>query len=247
MDDKYRFEGYVAFFDMLGFASAIERDPDEAWGALCDLWAAMDKVLRIGIEVPALGMDLRPPLPKMFIFSDSVVMFTPSDDLKDLYSILICSSELFSKSLSTCVPLRGGISHGRFHFDQINRLFCGAPFVQAHRLGEAAQWLGISVDGDVADRYRQTPVLRSGPDPVIVQYNVPVKYEKDVESRTHWVVNWPLIFKESFTKKSPISVQDFYQAFQSLFGPLEKLEQTARTKYENTVEFVNTGLGQIGR
>jgi hypothetical protein len=77
--------------------------------------------------------------------------------------------------------------------------------------------------------------------PILVKWKVPIKPTGNHE---HWVVNWPHIFKNSFSKSIPITVAEFYRAFESLFGPYDDLIEDARIKHENTVEFINWALGQ---
>jgi len=43
----------------------------------------------------------------------------------------------------------------------------------------------------------------------------------------------------------PISVELFYKAFESSFGPFSSLDEDIRRKYENTVEFMNNRLLKV--
>jgi len=239
MNDKLDHNRYVAHFDMLGFKSAIARNLDEAWGALCDLRSSMDKILRIAIGSISTDQVIADRI-RAYIFSDSILIFTFSNKPEDLKAILILSSHLFSDSLASCVPLRGGISFGKFYFDLEQHLFCGIPFVQAYQIAERAQWLGIVVHDSVAKNYFDEPSKpTSGKTPVLVQWDVPIKPSGQ---KKHWVINWPHIFKHSFNKPAPITTEDFYQAFERLFGSYDKLKEDARIIYVNTVEFINCAL-----
>lgn len=238
MNDTLDDNRYVAHFDMLGFKNAITRNLDEAWGALCDLRSSMDEILRMTIEniSPKQIIDNRI---KAHIFSDSILIFTLSNQPEDLKAILILTVQLFAKSLAACVPLRGGISFGKFYFNHNLNLFCGVPFVQAYQIGECAQWSGIVVHDSVAKNYFNDPDKpTSGEAPALVQWGVPIKPSGQKE---HWVINWPHICKSSFNK-SPITTKKYYQAFESLFGSYDELKEDAKTKYENTVKFVNWAL-----
>ena len=240
MDNIQSNNRYVAHFDMLGFKSAIARNFDEAWGALRDLRASMDKILGMAIGSMSTDKVIADRI-RAFIFSDSILIFTLSNKPEDLKAILILSSELFSGSLASCVPLRGGISLGKFYFDLEKHLFCGVPFVQAYEIAERAQWSGIVVHDSVAKNYFDDPSKpMSGEAHVLVQWDVPVKPSGQ---KKHWVINWPHIYKHSFNKPAPITTEDFYQAFESFFGSYEELKLDAKIKYENTVKFVNWVLG----
>jgi len=224
---------------MLGFKSAIARNADEAWGALCDLRSAMDNILKLEIEDISSNLIIADRI-RAFIFSDSVLVFTYSNQPEDLKAILILTTQLFSKSLASCVPLRGGISVGRFRFNEELNLFCGTPFVEAYQISERAQWSGIVVSDSVAENYFNEPDrITSAGHPVLVEWNVSVKTSNKVRQ---WVINWPHVFQNSFGKPAPITSEEFYRAFESLFGPYEDLREDARIKYDNTVEFINWAL-----
>jgi len=232
---------YVAHLDMLGFKTAIDRNLDEAWSALCDLRASMDKILRMAIGDTVSDQIISDRI-RAYIFSDSILIFTLSNLPEDLKAILILTSHLFSNSLASCVPLRGGISSGEFLFNTDLHLFCGKPFVQAYTIAERAQWAGIVVSDSVVKSYFDDPSrLMSQGSPILVKWEVPVKPSGKKEL---WVVNWPHIFKNSFSKSIPITAEEFYRAFESLFGPYNDLREDARIKHENTVAFINWALGQ---
>jgi hypothetical protein len=204
MNNQEKYKRYVAHFDMLGFKSATLRNPDEAWGALGDLRACMDKILKLHIKVLSANEIISNRI-KAYIFSDTILIFTLRDEPKDLISMLVLTSQLFANALHFCIPLRGGISYGNFFFNSDLHLFCGVPFVKAYEIGEMAQWSGIVVDESVAEHYYKNlkNVLTSYGSPTIIQWDVPIKSNSAKKS---WVVNWPVIFRGNFKKNPPISV-----------------------------------------
>ena len=238
MNNQKNSKRYVAHFDMLGFKSATLRNPDEAWGALCDLRACMDEILKLPIEVFSFKEIISNRI-KAYIFSDSILIFTVSDDVRDFVAMLVLAFKFFADALVKCVPLRGGISYGNFFFNTELHLFCGIPFVKAYEIGEEAQWSGIIIDDIVAEHYNKNQIPTSSGKPTIIKWDVPIKPNGHKKS---WVVNWPEIYKERFTINPPISVEDFYKAFESLFGPFKDLPPDVKVKYENTVNFINVNL-----
>ncbi len=237
MNDQKKHKRYVAHFDMLGFKRAILRNPEEAWGALSDLRACMDRILKLKIQIKSTN-EMISNRAKAYIFSDSILIFTFSDDSKDLTSILLLSSQLFAYSLHNCIPLRGGISYGDFFFNLDLDLFCGIPFVKAYEIGEMAQWSGIVIDDSVVEHCRKDKNLMSYTHEII-QWDVPIK---PTGRKKFWVINWPFISRRNFRKKPPISVKDYYKAFERLFGPYEHLPTDVKVIYENTVNFINSSL-----
>lgn len=83
------------------------------------------------------------------------MLFTKGDDADDLRAILFVCLELFAQALHGSIPLRMGVAHGHFVFNGDEGLFVGPPLVHAHRLGEAAQWIGAVLDKAVAEYARE--------------------------------------------------------------------------------------------
>ena len=228
---------YVAHFDMLGMKAAVLKDQEEAWRALRDLNAAKERIYEISIEVVSTGHIIRERV-KTFIFSDTIIIFTLSDEPEDLYSILILSSELFSNSLHRCVPLRGGIAHGNFFVNLDRGLFLGAPLVKAYQIGEEAQWAGITVDEYVFQKSKTIPLKAGDNTHPIIEWDIPLK---DNKVKRGYVLNWPKIFKNNFIT-TPVPLANFYAPFESLFGPYDALRDDVKVKYSNTVQFINSQL-----
>lgn len=225
---------FVAHFDMLGMKQAVLRNADEAWGALCNINEAKKRIYQISIEIKEKDKIVADRV-RTFFFSDTIIIFTLSDEPEDLYAILILSSELFSNSLHKCVPMRGGIAHGEFYFNLEDGLFLGEPLVKAYEIGECAQWIGIVVDQFIAEMAKSYPIGEE-----IIQWDVSLKGDKTLKS---FVLNWPWIFRNNFMIK-PVSLEAFYSAFQSLFGPYNELPSSVKIKYQNTVDFINSVLNR---
>ncbi len=230
---------FVAYFDMLGMGSAVKRNVDEAWGALSDLQATInsDFGMRVG------GKDIRlNDRVKKRLLSDTIVLFTLGDEVEDVWAITVLCSKMFMENLRRCVPLRGAIAHGEFYFNFDLDLILGVPLVCACALAEEAQWLGITVDEVTADRVRTAFALVSK-DPVVVEWPVPLK---DGKCERKNVVNWPLPLRIRKNFTCPMRVEDFYQAFEPLFGKFDSLKDRDQLKYRNTVQFINAQLDGPG-
>ena len=229
---------YVAHFDMLGFKSAVYRDHDEAWKALCGLQEAMARIPNLGIGIQGTERRIEQRL-QAFIFSDSILIFSLADETEDLLSILVMCSNLFKDALHACIPLRGGIAFGDFYFNMDLSLYCGRPFVEAYQLGESAQWSGIVISDEVASRYHTLQGESFYGREQVVRWDVPLK---SCRTETRWAYNWPTVFRRNLLKPPPITVSDYYQGFIHLFGPFADLPPDAQQKYGNTVAFLNEML-----
>lgn len=223
-------DNFAACFDMLGFRSAVLKNFNQAWGALSDLWFALDKAL----STVAIPVDTGVPLVdrvRAHFFSDSVVLYTSYDLEEDLIAILIAAGTLFGESLRTCVPLRGGVGHGKFQMDPDKVIFMGESLVRAHDIGEDAQWLGILLDEEIAKRAIKTSLKE-----YVVTWQVP---RRNGDQGSRYVLDWVKPYADAGNLKLPITTADFYQAFEALSGPYLALPPEVRRKYENTVAFIN--------
>ena len=232
---------YVAFFDMLGFKSAVLRNPEESWGALCDLRDKMDKLVNSGIHVVSPTRNIEGRL-QARIFSDAVVVFSLKDSIDDLISILVLTGHLFSENLVACVPLRGGIALGDFWFNLDLDLFCGPALVRAYQIGEGAQWSGIVLDEPVAQEFHRNAVLIPQYESVhVIEWDLPIKPSG---TRRAWVYNWPWVYREGFSdeRRPPYKPEDYYEGFVNLFGEYGLQPDTVKAKYVNTVDFINQCL-----
>ena len=236
METSDKHSRYVAHFDMLGFKSAVYRNHDEAWGALNDLRKAMDRIPAYGIKDATTEKDLFKKVHAQ-IFSDTIIVYSLSNEPEDLIAILMLSAQLYHDSLSLCVPLRGAISYGDFYINENLNLYCGKPLVEAHILSEGLQWSGIVVSDEVANNYFNT---RNGSKffdgAVLAEWDI---FTRNFGNKKHWVINWPKIFKHAIEGKLPITVTQFYEPFKRMFGPYDKLRDHDKEKYTNTVNFIN--------
>lgn len=229
---------FVAHLDILGMSAIVEKDADEAWGMLSDLVAVRDRVGKYAMEFLQTKELVRASdVATAVTFSDTIVLFSKGTSDIELRALLILISELLHKAMCSCVPVRVGLAQGKFFVNQDKSMYAGPALIEAYRVGESAQWLGICL-GRSVEVQAQKLELKTGQSKMIVEWPVPIK--GGVESR--FVVNWPAIFAHDFKIQPPITVAQFYKAFERSFGVFEKLPTDVKAKYENTVSFVNSQL-----
>lgn len=232
---SHRDNRFVAHFDMLGMSALTKRNPDLAWERLSALSRARDERMHLGIRRLDTHEFITDQV-QSFIFSDTLVAFSKGNTQNDVMALLLLTTEVFTRALHYCIPLRGGVTHGRFNFNLDRNLFSGPALVDAYAIGESSQWIGVVVDDYTADVAKSIP-LRSGTGrETIVQWDVPMKAEP-LASRH--VVNWVQTHRHNYRGPIPLTVETFYAPLANLFGPLETLAPSSRIKYENTVEFFN--------
>jgi hypothetical protein len=225
---------------MLGMSGLTLRNPELAWSAVSEMVLALQAIKGLAFTVNGQEVRIADHVGS-FTFSDTVLLFTRGDEPEDLRSILFAFDELFSRLLHRSLPFRIGVAHGLFVFNLDESVFVGPPLIQAYRLGEEAQWLGAVLDQPVAEHAAQLEPAHKdskGLD-VVLLWNVPLKSGGSV---CRQVLAWPRSHRANFQIEPPISIGQFYQAFEQFFGPLSGLRPADRAKYENTVAFVNAML-----
>ena len=227
---------YVAHVDILGMSSIVMRDPEEAWGLLSDLVAALDDVNGYVLDFISLGeRTFVPDAISHVTFSDTIVLFTRSDSHSDLRALLVAVTALFHRALVKCVPIRVGVAEGVFFFNHKKSMYCGPALVEAYHAGESAQWLGISLTDKLAQTAKFIDVSAGKESKLLVQWDIPIKSG----SVSGYALNWAAAVEYDLDVETPLSVEQFYEAFERCFGPFNLLPDDVKRKYINAVEFAN--------
>lgn len=229
---------FVAHIDILGMSTIAKKDADEAWGMLSDLAAVRDRV--INYEIDFLDSNERVLVSEAIhavTFSDTILLFTKGGSDTELRCMIVLVVEILHKAMCRCVPVRAGLALGRFFFNIDKSMYAGPAFIEAYRVGESAQWLGIALAESVQERAINLRMM-TGRSKVIVQWALPLKTGPE----PRFVVNWPAVVAHDLTVTSPLSVAQFYQGFERMFGPFAQLPAEVQAKYENTVKFMNEQL-----
>jgi len=229
---------FVAHLDILGMSSIVERDANAAWSMLSDLAAVRDIANGHMLEfldtkrIVAVSDAVR-----SVTFSDTILFFTKGESDIELRCLLIVVSEIFHKAYCRSVPVRAGISFGTFYFNFEKSMYAGPALIDAYRIGESAQWLGIALADSVKEKSMALN-MTTGKSKVVVSWALPVKNGAIPCS----VINWPAAFAHDFKVAPPISTEQFYKAFEPTFGPFRQLAPQVQDKYRKTVKFLNEHL-----
>lgn len=227
---------YVVHMDILGMSTLVARDPERAWQTLTGLVAARNRVNSLGITFIDTAEEVAVPSRVHAVtFSDTIVLFSASDEVVDLRTIVVATCEMFNAALASCVPIRVGIAHGQFFFNLTESMYAGPALIEAYRLGEEAQWLGLVASETVYLRSKAVRLQSRNTD-VLIPEAIPVRGG----TRNGYAVNWPDMVERRPGIAVPITVEQFYSAFEPDFGPFVALPADAQAKYLNTVRFYNT-------
>ena len=226
---------FVAHIDILGMSSLVAKDPKLAWLLLSSLTEARDQAHNS--EITFLDTATRIAAPdqvRAVTFSDTIVLFSKGNDLVDLRTTVIVTTELLNKALHLCVPIRAGIAVGTFFFNLEKSMYAGPALIEAYHLGEQAQWIGIATSEEVYRRANDAE-FKSGESSVVVKTYIPV----EGGTTDGYAVNWPAIGRNNLNAPLPVSAEQIYEGFAQYFGPFEELPAKVRVKYEHTACFIN--------
>jgi hypothetical protein len=226
---------FVVHIDILGMSSLVAKDPELAWDLLSRLVEARKEAHATSLTfLDSAETVATPQHVQAVTFSDTIVLFSKGATINDLRTILVMATQLLSKALHLCVPIRVGVAVGTFFFNLDESMYAGPALIEAYSLGESAQWIGIVTSQEVHRRALEAK-LQSGSSNVVALAEIPV----DGGAIPGYAVNWPVILRSSVAAPLPVTARQVYEGFARYFGPFEFLDARTRRKYENTAAFMN--------
>jgi len=141
-DELESYEGYIAYFDILGYQSFLDahNTPEQATKDV------LRAILNVEKDVPQqLAEFLDRPVPnevkkmQWHIFSDTIMITAPFEDesseedrFRNLIVLLAVSSQLMRYMFDFGLPLRGAITQGSYVLAKT--CFAGLPIINAYRI-----------------------------------------------------------------------------------------------------------------
>ena len=114
----------------------------------------------------------------------------------------------------------------------------GKALIDAYRLCESLQFIGICVDDHTASIIKRTKLAKNIHGKQSVQRKSgQIKEKNKIVNTDLNIINVWNIYKNNFLKKD-FSVEEFFQAFEPNFGPFDKLSKDVQLKYRNTVQLI---------
>ena len=121
------------------------------------------------------------------VFSDTIILFSLSDDLYGYRNVLNAVYRLISKPMFTPIyRYRVGISYGEFYHNSKNRTYIGKAIVEANDLEKIQQWSGASLTEAAAKKFEGIYPESD----IIANYAVPIKTTSKTSHKNFHVVNW---------------------------------------------------------
>jgi hypothetical protein len=147
--DNKKAKRFVAFFDILGFKNLVLKQSHD------DVLAVLEK-LKEQLNSLQLGVGISPGLftkwkikadqTRAVTFSDSIIVFSQSDEPADLMKILLDCQRILNTALFNKIPIKGAISFGEVTVDFEKSLFFGQPLISAYELHDLLQLMGVVLD-----------------------------------------------------------------------------------------------------
>ena len=180
---------FVAFFDILGFGSWVESEGSKK--VFTYVRGFLNLMVRSSLPGSTVHQDMSVDIQKSDIgyinFSDSIVFYSRNDSYHCLKTMLTVCGEFMN--IVICGPsrmLRGAIAHGEFYADPKANAYVGKALIDAYKLEEDQDWLGLSLHDrvEVVKYFQQALNEHNG---YIVRSLVPLRSNSN---KKPYCINW---------------------------------------------------------
>ncbi len=252
----------VAIFDVLGIKEGITggRSADIA-GRYCDMVGLIKTLNTTDIKVDAntpkifSGENFIATLPSFHIFSDTIIIISKGASFYEGARVLIMAWRLMQAFMSANLPLRGAVTFGEMHIDELTQIYIGPALARAHEIEASQAWAGAIVDESVTDRF---PVRTWDDlgwpglfDLVFPLYEVPLKTHDGITNEERRVINWrtQLVRDTGFTKPlteyhGKTSINDLHPYLVRAFTFAKENERYLEPRAAIPVEFRTFWIGK---
>lgn len=227
---------FVAFFDLLGFGAWVESSGSKE--VFTYVRGFLNLMVRSSLPGSVVHEDMSVDIEESNIgyinFSDSVVFYSRDDSYDCLKTMLFVCGEFMN--IVICGPsrmLRGAIARGEFYVDPEVNAYVGQALIDAYRLEERQDWLGLSLHESV----ERLPDFNRALDDhkgFIVRSLVPLLKSEDKP----YCINWAnkKFIDASFNALR--GLEDSYRrGLKALQGNPKELDKLKR-RYKSTKEFL---------
>lgn len=125
----------VAFLDIMGFKDMVMRKPHQ------DMYKILTDIFSISNEFERFD-ELKNNI-YITKFSDTIVIFSKTDDIENVKLFLIAVEYLFASSMNKEIPLKAAIAYGKISVNKKQLIFVGQPIIDAYLLEENLKYYGI--------------------------------------------------------------------------------------------------------
>ena len=129
---------YVGFIDIMGFKDMVAKQTHK------EVYDKLLKIAEFKNIAQKRNIASRNP-PKVFIFSDSIIVFSKDDSDLSLTELLLNIGHLTQLLLKNTIPFKGAIASGEISVDEKNSIFFGQPLIDAYLLEEELGIYAVAV------------------------------------------------------------------------------------------------------
>ncbi len=149
--------GYFLICDILGFSGIVGNTDETELSARIDTWVSLAKN-----SAETAGVT------ELQLLSDTLFASTP-DSSDGRGRLVRFSQTLLSEGLKQSLPIRGGISFGKYSWGELTY---GKAVIAAHKIEASSEWVGVACDAGlphIADHWGVDSLVcfpapqRSGP------------------------------------------------------------------------------------
>lgn len=143
---------FVGFFDIMGFKDFVYKNNHEKVIEKVLKLSEFKDILKVDYKVEELQVHKHV---KVIVVSDSVILSTHGETKEDLDCLIVASMVLINDSIKQGTPIKGGLSFGKFTFDEKNSIYAGEPLIDAAHLESTLEFYGCVVDHNIEYRIEQ--------------------------------------------------------------------------------------------
>lgn len=244
---------YVAMVDILGFKDLVLAS------RAIDIWRQVTDVLDRGenffshswIEGDGQIHDYRMFTPNIYIFSDTMFLWTPQLSIQnnhinhraeeEIKYFFMCLCNLLFYGFLHGLPLRAGVAFGECCIDEVRHIIVGKAVVDAHNTEQAQEWVGAALHHSCVGELspvRNAEIIS----PYIIEYdNIPRK-SQDLNLRysIDWIAPMFLLSSPHPDLGSIPYLQVVERVEKQLYEYYHKHsgDEKVRKYYENTIDFL---------
>lgn len=124
-------------------------------------------------------------------FSDTVLFHSLKDDDEDCKAVIeTVAWLLFSTIFTGFSRIRAGIAYGEMHIDAENRIYVGAPLIEAFRVEQDQEWSGACLSESAEKRIPDWVLNEGGYFWYLTKYPVPLKSQRGKKPKRQLAVDW---------------------------------------------------------
>jgi hypothetical protein len=220
-------ERFIAFFDIMGFKEmAMRHSHEEMLNILSMIKYFKDNIIQGDQYTRHLNDDGNL---KSFVFSDTIVVFTKSDTVRDAEILLAKCSHFIRMCITNKWPLKGVISFGKITIGWDDSMFFGQPIIDAYLLQEELQLYGAILDFNAEKKFKEMASESKIWDKIIL-YKTPMKSGKI----NHYCLKWGGGTEQEGIIKNREYVEGIYSI----------VSGRPRIYVDNTIEFLDFVFNQ---